>query len=67
MLRLSSAVMAVYIYQIETAHIQHRDHDIAHNGGELPEEGKPKYEYQNVRKRSFPWGQQSIVSHDCEG
>ncbi|CAO1614537.1 unnamed protein product [Sympodiomycopsis kandeliae] len=55
-----SIVIGIYIYQIEAAHIQHRDHDIAHNGGELPEEGKPKYEYQQIRKKPFPWGLQSF-------
>lgn len=126
-----SAVIAVYIYQIETAHIQHRDHDIAANGKHLelrciriispdwnahtpilpsplrtcrlpcqvvssqrkavsifnrsgdgshvrrvvqplysplhpcPSSplhyfAEPKHEYQNIRKKAFPWGQQAI-------
>lgn len=29
---LASFVLGVYIYQIEAAHIQHRDHEIAENG-----------------------------------
>ncbi|CAD6893609.1 unnamed protein product [Tilletia controversa] len=53
-----AAVMAVYIYGIEAAHIHHRDHEIHENGGELPE--RVMYEYNNIRKRSFPWGQQSL-------
>ncbi|PWN89343.1 hypothetical protein FA10DRAFT_267919 [Acaromyces ingoldii] len=46
-------VMGVYIYQIEAAHIHHRDHEIAENGGELPE--TTKYEYNDIRKKPFPW------------
>lgn len=46
----------VYIYQIETAHLQHQAHELAMNGGELPEEGRPNYEYSMMRKKPFPWG-----------
>lgn len=31
-------VIGTFIYQIETSHLAHRDHEIAMNGGELPEE-----------------------------
>ncbi|KAK0544891.1 Cytochrome c oxidase subunit 6A [Tilletia horrida] len=51
-------VIGVYIYGIEAEHLHHRDHEIHENGGELPE--RVFYEYNNVRKRSFPWGQQSL-------
>lgn len=36
--------MGVWIYQIETGHLQHRDHEIAENGGELPEEGSEYFD-----------------------
>ncbi|KAK0524631.1 Cytochrome c oxidase subunit 6A [Tilletia horrida] len=54
----SAVVLGVYIYGIEAEHIHHRDHEIHENGGELPE--RVFYEYNNIRKRSFPWGQQSL-------
>ncbi|KAE8254604.1 hypothetical protein A4X13_0g3351 [Tilletia indica] len=53
-----AAVIGVYIYGIEAEHIHHRDHEIHENGGELPE--RVMYDYNNIRKRSFPWGQQSL-------
>ncbi|KAL9937579.1 hypothetical protein V8E36_003124 [Tilletia maclaganii] len=53
-----AAVIGVYVYGIEAEHIHHRDHEIHENGGKLPE--RPFYEYNNIRKRSFPWGQQSL-------
>ncbi|CAO1637992.1 unnamed protein product [Parajaminaea phylloscopi] len=57
-------VFGVYAYQIEVSHHQHQQHEIAMNNGELPEENKPKYEYQNMRKKPFPWGLQSFFFNE---
>ncbi|KDN50845.1 mitochondrial cytochrome c oxidase subunit VIa [Tilletiaria anomala UBC 951] len=51
-------VLGVYIYGIEAEHIHHRDHEIEENGGELPE--RTFYEYNNIRKKEFPWGKESF-------
>ncbi|KAL4402393.1 Cytochrome c oxidase subunit 6A [Malassezia pachydermatis] len=54
----SAAVLAVYIYKIESEHAAHQAHVLEENGGELPE--RPDYEYLNIKNKKFPWGQQSL-------
>ncbi|PWN43751.1 mitochondrial cytochrome c oxidase subunit VIa [Ceraceosorus guamensis] len=51
-------VLGIYIYGIEAEHIHHRDHEIEENGGQLPE--RTQYDYNNIRKKPFPWGNNSI-------
>lgn len=53
----SSIVLGIYMYQIESEHAHHHQHVLEENDG-LPE--RPDYEYVNIKRRAFPWGQQTL-------
>ncbi|EST06255.1 Cytochrome c oxidase, subunit VIa [Kalmanozyma brasiliensis GHG001] len=49
-----SIVLAVYIYGIEKHHYDHMVHEFHDNDEQPPE--RTFYEYNNIRKKAFPWG-----------
>ncbi|PWZ03143.1 mitochondrial cytochrome c oxidase subunit VIa [Testicularia cyperi] len=49
-----SIVLGVYIYGIEKHHLDHVKHEFHENGDQPPE--RTFYEYNNIRKKGFPWG-----------
>lgn len=51
-------VFGTYIYKIETAHAKHHEHVLEENDGQLPE--RPAYSYLNIRRKPFPWGNESL-------
>ncbi|PWO00491.1 mitochondrial cytochrome c oxidase subunit VIa [Tilletiopsis washingtonensis] len=53
-----SIVLGVYIYQIEAAHIAHRDHELHENDGKV--DPGPRYEYRDRRVKPFAWGNNSF-------
>ncbi|SPC60902.1 related to COX13 - cytochrome-c oxidase chain VIa [Ustilago sp. UG-2017b] len=50
----ASIVLGVYIYGIEKHHYDHMVHEYHENGNQPPE--RTFYEYNNIRKKAFPWG-----------
>ena len=54
----SAIVFGVYMYRVESAHHHHQEHIIEENDGQLPE--RPDYDYLNMKRKNFPWGQQSL-------
>ncbi|WFC97352.1 Cytochrome c oxidase subunit 6A [Malassezia yamatoensis] len=53
-----SVLFGAYAYKIESAHHEHQEHILHENDGQLPE--RPPYPYLNIRKKKFPWGNQSL-------
>ncbi|KAH9837037.1 mitochondrial cytochrome c oxidase subunit VIa [Rhodofomes roseus] len=52
-------VTSIWVYKVETEHMEHFEHLKAENGGKLPP--VPNYEYINMRKSGpFPWGNNSL-------
>ncbi|SJX61224.1 related to COX13-cytochrome-c oxidase chain VIa [Sporisorium reilianum f. sp. reilianum] len=49
-----SIVLGVYIYGIEKHHYDHMVHEYHENDNQPPE--RTFYEYNNMRKKAFPWG-----------
>ncbi|KAJ1032649.1 hypothetical protein NDA16_000672 [Ustilago loliicola] len=49
-----SIVLGVYIYGIEKHHYDHMVHEYHENDNQPPE--RTFYEYNNIRKKAFPWG-----------
>ncbi|EJT97817.1 mitochondrial cytochrome c oxidase subunit VIa [Dacryopinax primogenitus] len=47
-----------WVMRVEGEHEAHQAHLREENGGHLPE--KPHYEYLNIRRRAFPWGNNSL-------
>lgn len=52
-----SIVLGIYMYQVESEHAHHHEHVLEENDG-LPE--RPDYEYVNIKRRAYPWGQQTL-------
>ncbi|KZO96238.1 hypothetical protein CALVIDRAFT_139650 [Calocera viscosa TUFC12733] len=47
-----------WVQRVEGEHEAHKKHLEEEAGGHLPE--KPRYEYLNIRKKAFPWGNNSL-------
>jgi len=51
-------LIAINTWNLEKAHEAHMAAIIEENGGERPE--RLVYDYMNVRRRGYPWGNQSL-------
>ncbi|KZT51559.1 mitochondrial cytochrome c oxidase subunit VIa, partial [Calocera cornea HHB12733] len=47
-----------WVQSVEGEHEAHQKHLAEEAGGHLPE--KPRYEYLNIRRKPFPWGNNSL-------
>jgi hypothetical protein len=55
---LPVAIFGTYVYNVEIEHGAHNQHLMDENGGKLPQ--PPRYEYLNVRRKPYPWGNNSL-------
>ncbi|KAL0071933.1 Cytochrome c oxidase subunit 6A [Marasmius tenuissimus] len=52
------AVCGAWVYNLEKEHMEHLEHLKHENDGVLPQ--PPEYDYLNIRRKPFPWGNNSL-------